>query len=644
MRTWHLAILVVVSTACIPIGSREVVPAFDATVGSPDVGDVAPADSGAARADAAELSPDSGGAADVGSAASDAGSPAGDAGAAPVDAGSCGDGKCGSGEDCATCSADCPLCPLPGQVWVTDSLTRVPRTGTPGTRSAAAIAAPRNETESFQLVVRAPDGAALSGVNVTATDLVGPATIPASAVTLFREHYVTVTKASLNSPYPPGAWPDALVPLVDPDTGAPLPAGARFESAPFTVAAGSNQPLWVDLAVPRTAAAGVYRGALRVSAAGFLPREVPVELTVWDFTFPVRVSLQSSFNCCAGMAAAHGTTKSTAEFRALSIKYEALLHAHHVMQGYPMGSVPGVDAATGHINSTSALPALQAYVDAGLSTYRIPWWNDWPWTDPLGADRPQAKQYLTELAAFANSVQPSMLPASYIYAVDEPNDAAAYELVRQRAALIHEADARHRVLVTEQPWPSDPAWGTLDGAVDIWVPLFRYADDSRVAAKVAAGGTVWSYTALVQGPASLPHWLIDFPLAGFRAAPWLNALRGLKGLLYWDTVSWDSVGDDPWADPNTLPRTSAYNGEGSLLYPGTAIGYPGPVASLRLKALRDGIRDYEYLSLLRQAGRDAERAAIIAKVARSWTDWSQDPADYDAARRQAAAILEPLLP
>jgi hypothetical protein len=231
-----------------------------------------------------------------------------------------------------------------------------------------------------------------------------------------------------------------------------------------------------------------------------------------------------------------------------------------------------------------------------------------------------------------------------LYVIDEPNDAAAYDTVRAWAQLVREADPKIRFLVTEQPWASNPDWGTLQGAVDVWVPLFQYMGDPRIADAITSGGTVWSYTALVQGDTKLPHWQIDFPLGNYRAAPLLTGRSGGQGMLYWSTVHWKDS-PDPWVNPETYGETSGserlhYNGEGSLLYPGKAIGYEGPVASLRLKALRDGIEDYEYIALLRKGGKSAQADAAVNLVARSWTDFSLSQSDYDSARALAAAALE----
>ncbi len=121
------------------------------------------------------------------------------------------------------------------QVWVESSWTRVGPTDPAGTAGQAGLAAARGETESFQILVRAPSGG-LTNVNVTAPDLIGPqgSVIASNQFTLYREEYVPVTVSS------PGA-------------GARMP-----RSAPAGIPTRWS-PSWTRLPVSRYAAAGMRR-------------------------------------------------------------------------------------------------------------------------------------------------------------------------------------------------------------------------------------------------------------------------------------------------------------------------------------------------------------------------------------------------
>jgi hypothetical protein len=119
----------------------------------------------------------------------------------------------------------------------------------------------------------------------------------------------------------------------------------------------------------------------------------------------------------------------------------------------------------------------------------------------------------------------------------------------------------------------------------------------------------------------------------------------MQGLLYWGSMSvWNDV-DDPWTEPGTYDLRKrkegpVFNGEGSLLYPGGDVGYEGVAASLRLKALRDSIEDYEYLAILARMGRADEAAKIVQPLAGPFFRWDPHPQALDTARAKLAALIE----
>jgi hypothetical protein len=104
---------------------------------------------------------------------------------------------------------------------------------------------------------------------------------PPTVSGLYRQEYVRVRQSTPRAELPPGLYPDALVPLINPITGQPIePLSQRRErwgeplvtsgydmyALPFEVFEGQNQPIWIDVHVPKDAPAGVYRGVFRVVA------------------------------------------------------------------------------------------------------------------------------------------------------------------------------------------------------------------------------------------------------------------------------------------------------------------------------------------------------------------------------------------
>src|SRR5579872_5911195 len=83
-------------------------------------------------------------------------------------------------------------------VWVAPSLQSIKQASRAGSGVRAQVFAAKGEYESFQIVVQAPADHDLTQTNVTVSQLAGTNghVIAASNLTLFREHYVTVSSGS----------------------------------------------------------------------------------------------------------------------------------------------------------------------------------------------------------------------------------------------------------------------------------------------------------------------------------------------------------------------------------------------------------------------------------------------------------------
>lgn len=563
------------------------------------------------------------------------------------------------------------------RLWSTDPLIRVAADDPISGADTVHICAARGEREPIQIIVSAR-GADLTGIEACATSFVGPGQSSIDGVELFRVHPVPVTTSTPFAPLPPGLYPDALIPFVHPESGDPL-AGARFDAVPFDLTDGSNQALWIEVFVPRDAPAGAYTSELLVTAAGGHSAAFPMSLTVWDFTLPSHPSLKSSFWMADyQMSLFYDLDWSTdaAELYRITRRYHDELLAHRLMptrpvdvnpvfdNGQPRFDIPypGLDTATGNIAH---------YVENGKMTVsNTSFWSWYPYNDPLGADRQEAQSYVGSLLQHFQTNGWEGLPYVYLFDLDEPNTAPAYQQVRDWGAFFDQVEATTGlsipVLVTEHPTPDDPDWGSLVGAVDIWVPCCStvwlsedYLGNGVVADRIAAGDEVWWYTALAQmGPEwwldhdypdaiygdNPPVWQIDYPPLNYRIAPWFAAHYGFTGLLYWHVAAWNA---DPWTDPGYHHSPGlTYNGEGQLFYPGRSdeIGFDAPVTSVRLKWLRDGMEDFEYIRMLHDLGHGAFAMDQLHAVARHMGDWEEDPALWSAARQALGIHLDALHP
>ena len=523
---------------------------------------------------------------------------------------------------------------MPLDVWTVDSLTRVQPDEQPIRGSSEArLKAARNEFEAVQVILRSHTP--LQGVSATVTDLTGAGDnrISKEHISLFREHYIRVSLPSPKSPFVPGWWPDALIPFRDPDTHLPL-AGGRFPAGTFDLEPERNQPLWVEVYVPTDTLAGPYSGVIHITINGRSVASVPLALEVWDFTLPRVPSVRSNFGGFERATAFHHVSPETPEHLRLVRRYDDSLIEHRLMPATLSVGALSV-APDGTVDPRRAHSAIQHYMNhVGINSWRIPLGPRNPFPDTLGRDRERTMRYLRSLYTYMEGH--GWGERIYIYPVDEPHTSEDYRQVREFAALAHEANRNIKLLLTDTPTPERPASKELFGAVKIWVVLFAGFDEAAVTKRLATGDEVWSYTALVQGNRPAPHWQLDFPLLNYRVPLWINWRYGLTGLLYWTTTYWKEMAD-PWVDP--LSYRHQYNGEGVLFYPGTAVGYDGPVPSIRLKAIRDGVEDYEYLKLLADRGDKAFADAAARRIARSWSDWERNHRQILRVREELAARI-----
>jgi hypothetical protein len=234
----------------------------------------------------------------------------------------------------------------------------------------------------------------------------------------------------------------------------------------------------------------------------------------------------------------------------------------------------------------------------------------------------------------------------WLYALDEPSTAQLPELAR-RASLARRAGIR--VFATTGPRPE------LAGLVDAFAPnltllpdgpapagvSFSYASClSHGCAELPAGGR--QRTEMRYAFSGWPGYEIDRPGTAARAVAWLAFRRGLSGELYYDMLqAWTR---DPWTDV----RAFAGNGDGTLLYPGrpAELGgtHPFPVASIRLKVIRDGLEDLELLRLAVRSGLGDRATALVEELVPEARRWERRPGPWLEARRALGDALEASLP
>ncbi|MCX6929172.1 MAG: DUF4091 domain-containing protein [Verrucomicrobia bacterium] len=544
-------------------------------------------------------------------------------------------------------------------VWTLTDTRHVLRSDPPAMGRAVHLGAARNEWVSFQVLLRSE--APVKNVGLEAGDLMGPGgmVLRRADARLYRQHQLHLEAGTYrNDSFKPDWYPDPLIPFVHPMTGKKL-EGARIVAVPFELPANETHGFWVDLYVPINAAPGEYRGVYRVTAAdgGVSAIEIPVSFTVWNFTLPQTPTLVTEFGSPRlrdyyQQRAKGGNEPEPSNWAAVETQCAQLLSEHRFNATPPGETLTPKAQPDGSFQIPARqVQALREFVDRyHVNALQIPHLSN-AVKDPE-AQRDKLRAWLAAFDRAAKELDRSNL-VFYTYLKDEPNTLEDYKYVQKWGRAVRDAKSVVKVLVVEQPWTepgeggADSAWGDLFGAVDIWCPLFSLHRPESAAKRQALGETIWTYTALCQGPPT-PWWHIDFPLLNYRVPAWMAWRDGMKGLLYWGGMSYWRQTDDPWTQApfytgNDQPQQGQlgiiFNGEGSLVYPARPVGYDGIVPTIRLKALRDAIEDYEYLAILQRLGKAAEAQKVVRSLTASFFLWEKDPAAYETARTRLASMI-----
>ena len=511
----------------------------------------------------------------------------------------------------------------PFPVWVSSGLIRVGQTGAPGTTSGIALSSARGETVDTQVIVQAPANG-LTNVNLSASALAGPsgATIPASSVTLYREHYITVTGTASygggsNPPLGSGTYPEPLIPFNDPETGSSLcGASAVLKACNATLSAGQNQPYWIDISVPHGSAntpPGNYTGTISVTAdQGTV--SIPVTLTVWNFELPVQPSELSLWTLWPPAAGNSITTIARALMR------------NKVMSCCDVAANASSDFTSFGLNRFG----LNLFYIVGIKC------------DGSYTTLPSASQ----INAAAANLPQGLLD---LYVADELNGCpSAYPPLKTVATNAHAANPSVKtIMTTNVPDPNLLDEGDGRSAIDHWV-LLDSVQQWPALPFTGNGSDLWSYTSCNAGFGNSPEWMVDYPPINERIqAGFLNWTQGATGILYYRPDGWtagNAIGSWNNVDTTACGGGLGRPGDGIFLYPPGPIGSTESAPGIRLKAIRDGIQDYEYAQILKSLGQSAFTNSVVQPIAMSWTNWTHDPSALEAARQQLGQQLNQLSP
>ena len=474
----------------------------------------------------------------------------------------------------------------------------------------------KNEYESHQLLISATQD--VNAYYLEKSDLkCGDNVLSKENITVYNEKYVQVSEAAYGSFY----HPDALIPI-----------DAAMTYGELKIAANQNAALWVTVYVPAETPAGVYEGSFKLTVENGT-MDIPVQVTVNDYTLPETTSGQTLFSWRYNRVAP-GELDGSIEM--METYYDFFLDYRVSLQSLPLESQ----------TSEEIIDTLVKYYDR-LTTYTI---QPEPGTVPGGGTVAEKSKEMIYAIASISSPEKNYFEKAMLYVVDEPilsdPDKREYTLsmighvnnMLQSCVDTIEADTTGIFDSFKQienwqdsilnipniiPITADAgdwllknadtevgaqvidALNTICTAFDVFSD--QYADKLITLCEEKGIENIWWYGCT--GPrAPYGNYHIGDPnLLAARTYSWVQAKYGIEGNLYWDAAAYTDENPlypdqyiNVYEQPFRRTDSSWPAGDGFLAYPGAAYDVYGPLPSMRLMSLRDGMEELEMLLELKK--------------------------------------------
>lgn len=454
----------------------------------------------------------------------------------------------------------------------------------------ARLSAARGEFAAFQIVLLSSTDAKDISARIDA--LRGPGIIQPNRISIWRQHYVNTIE---------GRMPDPLEPLRQ-----------------LSLKGGVAQPLFVEVEVPENTKAGLYTGLIELINEGQVIGSVPISLQVYNFSLPVSPGLRTAFGITEGhIPTQEGIAASGSTYEKYRRAYYEMLLSHRISPY----NIP-VDLMS--------KDAEQYLNDPRMTSFIIPYLDD-----------------DSKLKALVERLRKGgWLQKGYFYVVDEPFTKGSFAQLDKVCERIHSIDRSLKIVA---PYYRNPdfddkltVYDMLKGKINIWCYNTNFYNKEALDGRKAAGDEVWNYVCCGPGK-PFANFFIQMDAIDHRMLFWQEWKYRSEGLLYWSTTWWDpseSGTKDPWEDMATIKGINKdVYGDGALLYPGRKVGVYGPLPSLRLKMIRMGMQDYEYIRMAAAKAGEVKADIVVNGQVKTWEEYQKNPAELEKAKAKLASLI-----
>ncbi len=434
----------------------------------------------------------------------------------------------------------------------------------------------------------------------------------------------------------------------------------------FDIKGGENQTFVIKATTKLDSKPGEYSATVRVvDKDGNEVKKVTVFAYVWNFELPEETSCKTlmslgSFDIYLSYKDWNGILTNAQGKNLYQTYYDYMLANRVCAYDLPFGNEDG----------SFSDPRFVDYLD----NPRVVAFQ------PLGFSKQLTASNTANAYAFLSQKQ-EWLDKAYFYPVDEPLNTGRLDDVNNYGKLLSETFPGYKLIVpmhVNYNVAGGDFFSYVSEYVNVWCPktffyntFAEWYNDrtltygcsivteqklgsfrDRMWAEQEGGDELWWY---VTRRPSQPEitLIIDTEAVNVRTLFWQQKLYNVDGFLYYLVNDWTN-GSTKWYVPSAdeflygmdaLHEVSAENnvdvyGNGILLYSGVYFAQPEPVGCVRLECVRDGIEDYEYLTILEEKyGKD-----VVDAIINQWTtgvgQYSTDQEQFAALRAQLGALIE----
>ncbi len=522
-----------------------------------------------------------------------------------------------------------------------------------------------NETEGCQVLL-AP-AQSVQGIRVYLTDFTNAAGDTLTSELRWGYYFKDIGGKDVYEPLPKVTY-EKDQEMVDRQNGANstgeiIPNFQVYDG--FDIEAGKSQMFVIKASAPYGATPGEYTATFTVTdTQGNEIKKATVFAYVWDFSLPLTPSCKTlmdldSYSIYLTYKDYGGEVKNDQGMPLIQGYYEFALNYRINPYSLPVKNENG--------NFDDEI--LMQYLDDP----RVQCFQTLGWKTDLGATN-------VSNAYAVLSQKPEWLAKAYFYPVDEPKDIGDLNRIKEAGNLLKQYFPGYKLIVPmhlDSMVAGGDFFSYLADTVTAWCPhnfffttfaewkqnpdlYYRMpviAESSfgtfrdRMKAEAEGGDEVWWYITRIPNKPEIT-FDINSEAVNCRTLFWQQKLYDVDGLLYYAMNDWTGSPEIIQETPN--PWLHGFNpvyekresdgidiyGNGILIYSGIYFADRDPIPALRMECVRDGLEDYDYLTMLQDIYGEETVDGMIAQWTTSMYEYSTDQEQFYALRAKLAMLIE----